>query len=176
MGRSELEKRLERDLAKTLKAHERLRQDVLRRRGRPPEPGELYLFTFFEEARTEWAIADRQAEEGAALVAVAADLHPAVGSRDLAVETVDGGPLTLRCGVELRLEEGDLDQAVLTGLLPAEAVERARRKLESIHRGELVAGESALDTDVESTYQSWLQELMEERAVLVEHLARCRCR
>lgn len=172
--RRELRKSLAKDLARTLEAHGRMREDVARRRGRPPQPGELYLFTFLDDARAEWAILSRTCEEPPVLLAVAADLHPAVGSHDVAVEVIDGGPLTLRCGLEIHLEEADLTQALLVGLLPTDAVDRAREKLKSIHRGENIADQASFDTDFESEYQTWLQEVEAERALVLEQLAQAR--
>ena len=90
---------------------------------------------------------------------VAADLHPLVGSTDVAVPAgAASGVMSLRCGFEVELGEAALGAAKRTGRLEPGDLERARRKRAQIEAGAVTGSVLERDTDGEPEYQDWLEE------------------
>jgi len=73
-----------------------LERELEQRRGRAPEPGEIFVLSETAELPVEWALLEARPK---AFLAIPADTQPLAGSRDFALgANVLSGPLVLRCG------------------------------------------------------------------------------
>ncbi|MCP4659784.1 MAG: hypothetical protein GY856_30645 [bacterium] len=138
------------------------RKEREKRRGVPPRTGDVFRFEETAELAVLWALVEHDAETRRFL-AIAADLNPLLASTDVAVppESVCGS-LSLRCGVEVRLDEGDFDGATWAGSLERAVVEQVREKREEIASGDVAGSLFARETDVDPEYQDWLEDGLEK--------------
>ncbi|MCP4659036.1 MAG: hypothetical protein GY856_26805, partial [bacterium] len=70
----------------------------------------------------------------------------------------DYGSLSLRCGVEVRLDEGDFDGATWAGSLERAVVDEVREKREEIASGDVAGSLFARETDVDPEYRDWMED------------------
>ena len=76
-----------------------LAAELERRRGRAPEPGEVFVLPETAELPVEWALLERHPMRRDLWLAVPVDVQPLAGSGDVAVPAEAlSGPLVLRCG------------------------------------------------------------------------------
>jgi hypothetical protein len=129
-----------------------------RRRGLPAAPGDLFVLPATSEVPVEWAILERRTGSGD-LLAVPADGHPLVGSADLAVEP-DGTPV-LRCRYPVWFEAHLFDPKHRSGVLPAEVVAAALRKVRQLETGEPDFSPLGEEVDRDPEYADWLREVPE---------------
>lgn len=162
MKESERRERVRRRTAEVLDRLERREADRL---GEPPQPGDLYVFRETAESSVQWAVLEAGDER---LLVVAADLGREVGSADVAVERGGvGAALTLRCRFAVWMPAAAFDPCLLTGRLTADALDRARRKRESIELGIVRASYTEDENDSDSHYQDLLEDLAGAREALV---------
>jgi hypothetical protein len=85
---------------------------------------------------------------------VPADDHPFVGSADVTVpEDADFGPMTLRCGLGLWLNETQLSTQKRSGTIPTETVKRANKILSKIVASSLEGTSLQKETDCDPDYK-----------------------
>ncbi len=134
------------------------REEREKRRGTPPQTGDVFRFEETAELAVLWALIEHDAEKRRFL-AIAADLHPLVASTDVAVPPDDDyGSLSLRCGVEVWLDEGDFDRATWAGSLERAVVGEVRQKRAEIASGDVAGSLFARETDVDPEYRDWLED------------------
>ncbi len=139
----------------------RARAEAEKRRGQAPRPGQLFLITEtieHDEHSIRWVVLERDSDSGRVLV-VPADLHPSVGSADVAI-AADAAreALSLRCGFAVWVEARRLEPELRVGLLRTEDLERARRKHAEVVGGALTGSFAQRETDREPEYQDWLED------------------
>ena len=89
----------------------------------------------------------------------AADLHPLVGSRDVASPPDAAcGALSRRCGYSKRLDAEALAAGCRVGMLEPETLRRARRKHSEIEAGTITGSFRERATDGDLEYRDWLEE------------------
>lgn len=136
----------------------------------PPKAGEIY---FFDESATdgvEWLLVDEQPDPEGRLAALAVDVYPQVGSRDVALHR--GDPLRLanvRCDLEARLVPTRFGPRARCGGIPDEdlMMVRARRAAIASAALEPSLGEQVADGDPE--YWRWRQSVKRMIAKLESH-------
>jgi hypothetical protein len=97
---------------------------VQSRQGRPADVGDLFVLPEAGDFPLEWAVVARHPHRPGLFLVVPADTHPLVGSTDLAVPSGrSSGPLSLRCGLGVWLEEGHLRPALRSGVLESEDID-----------------------------------------------------
>lgn len=123
-------------------------------RGPEPWPGDLYMLPETAGFPVEWLVVERTPGH---CRLVAADTNPALGSADVPVPAeVEGGPLSVRCGVSLQVGVETLRRGERTGTVAPEVLEPVRRRLE-----ELAAGSPAPRLDEpDSGLEDWLDEVL----------------
>lgn len=128
--------------------------------GRSPRTGDVFGLPATAELSVLWAWIDTTAdgsEERAVLVA--ADLHPGLGSADLAAPPgASCGAVSLRCAVEIEMPVDALQEAILSGSLPMQTLESARLKRAQVADGTLRGSRSARDMDGDPQYRDWMDE------------------
>ncbi len=150
----------------TLEAHAqgaRTRAEIERREDPSPRPGDVYALAETAEQSVLWVVLAEVPGHGPEgeprYLLVAADLHPLVGSCDVAAPAgAAAGALCLRCGFDIELGAAALGAARRSGRLEGEALERARRKRAQIEAGAVSGSVLERDTDDEPEYQDWLEE------------------
>ncbi len=143
--------------------------DVERRRGGPPEAGDLFVLSETQEHAVEWAILDRDPEDPSRLLAIPADANSLVGSCDVAVpEDAPRGCLSLRCGHAVWLDAGALEPGMRTGFLDRQTIARARRKRDGVERGAANGTVLERGVDGEAEYREWARTLEAARAAVPE--------
>jgi hypothetical protein len=164
MNASERRERLRQETGRALQRLGEL-QAGLRRRGKePPRAGDLYALPAAAAFPVEWLVVESAGRAGRVLV-VPADTNPLVGSADVEVPAGSvGGPLSLRCRFGEAVDAEVLATGKRTGLVDRRFVEqvlRKRRALAAAERTGEPAG-SALDreTDEESAYREWIEEVV----------------
>ena len=121
---------------------------------RLPDLGELYVFPEAGDTPELWAVVDRDAEDSTRWFVVPADLHPMVGSADVAVGPEDPcGALSLRCRSGAWLRGEDFDSRQRAGRLTDEVVARVRDKRAELADGEPKGSAAQRDTDSEPEYR-----------------------
>ncbi len=144
----------------------RTRDEIARRSGQPPQPGEVFRIAATEELDVWWLIVERDPERGGYL-AVAADANLLAGSADVAVPATElCGAMTLRGDFGVRIDEPVLDSAVRVGVLDAAALDRVRQKRLDIARGSLVGSMFEEETDLDPEYLDWVRTLEQAREAL----------
>lgn len=156
----------------------RLREDAQRWREKDrgieldwndPRPGEVYALQATAALEVLWTVAEVRGGPGenAALKVrlVAADLAPAIGSRDVRVPfgPLAPGVATLRCGFALWARPGDLAPAKGIGRLGDGVHQQLRHKLdalESIRPDEVPAPASVAEGEVDDDpeYEDWIED------------------
>ena len=132
---------------------------------RPPSPGDLFQFP--ETPELQWAVLEHGAN--GKLRVVAADVHPAIGSADVAAPPESAcGALSLRCRLAVWLEADQFDLENRTGSLEPTVLDRARQKRAALDAGRPVGSPAEQETDLELEYQELLQELESAGAILRE--------
>ena len=164
---SRREERIHTLTEKALDAYARARAGCERRRGQPPQPGDVFVLAETADFPVEWAVVERDPEDPDRFLAVAVDLNPLVGSTDVAVpaETASG-PLSIRCAVSAWLASERLESARRTALLEPDHLERVRRKRLTIEEGTPAGSLAAEATDDEPEYRDWVEVLDKARATL----------
>lgn len=153
--------RLERLTAEALEKAARLEAELGRRRGRPPEPGDLFILPRTAAFPVEWALLDRDPNPPGRLLAVPADANPLLGSADVEIpDSALSGPLSLRCHFGAWLEAPSLTAGKRTGLLEPDLLEQARSHWAALERGEVPASPLAFETDVDPEYEDWLNDVL----------------
>ncbi len=145
------------------------RKEREKRRSTAPRTGDVLRLDATADLGVLWALVEH---EGRArqFLAVVADLSPLVGSSDVAVPPASaGGALSLRCAVEVWLDEGDLSAASLAGSLEHEVVEQVRRKRSEIVSGDVAGSLFARETDGDPEYRDWMEEGPEKAQALLLH-------
>lgn len=131
-----------------------------------PQPGAVYLFEETAELGVFWAVIEEDPEQERFLL-VAADGNLLVGSGDVAVPPGTGcGPLSLRCRFEVWLEEADFERATWTGFLDSTELERVLDKRARLAAGERVGSVLEQETDGDTEYEDWIDELKIAQAIL----------
>ena len=138
MNRRDHRQRLRRATRAAQARHERARIEIERRKDRSPRPGDVVGFPGAAEQSVLWAVLERYSARGFLLVA--ADLHPFVGSSDVAVSAEAAcGALSLRCGCVAWLDDEALGTAKRVSMLEPADLGRARRKRAQIEAGAVAA-------------------------------------
>ena len=129
---------------------------------RPPAPGDLFVVPDVEEPGVEWAVLERDPRDGGSWTVLPADANPLVGSADVAVAPSAGsGPLTLRCGLAVRVPAAVLEPRRRTGMLEPEILARAVAKRRLVELGTPGGDESELEVDADPEYRQWKQDVLE---------------
>ena len=157
-----LKERLRRQTGDARLRQAAVEEEIDRRAGRPPDPGDLVIFSETSEHDVEWAILERDPRDPRRLLAVPADIYPLAGSADVAVAGGPRGALTLRCGHGVWIDAEALAPGHRTGFLSAEDLDRARRTRAAFERGSATGSVLARDVDGETDYLDLVEEL--ERA------------
>lgn len=162
--------RLRRRIEEAVTRYDHAQAECQRRRAQPPQPGDLFVFPATADFAVQWAVIDRDPQDERFLLVVPADLHPMIGSSDIAAPTESTcGALSLRCGFEVRIEVGSCPPEMRTGFLDSEVLERARHKRAEIARGYLTGSLRDRETDTEPEYQDWAENVLAQaQAVLLE--------
>jgi tetratricopeptide (TPR) repeat protein len=142
------------------------------RNGRPADVGDLFLLPQAGDSPLEWAIVAKHPHRPGLFLIVPADTNPLVGSTDLAVPAdCPSGPLSLRCGVGVWMDESFLQPELRSGALERKDIDRAR----NLHRlSELCAfGAASLEEELgcDSELEDWVIDVLAPaRATLVAAL------
>jgi tetratricopeptide (TPR) repeat protein len=140
------------------------------RHGRPAAVGDLFLLPQDGGSPLEWAVLVSHPHRPGLLLVVPADTHPLVGSSDLAVPAGSpSGPLSLRCGFGVWLDDSFLRPELRSGALDQEDVDRARR----LHRfGEICAfGAAGVEPEMgDPELEDWFDVLARAQAMLLSAL------
>ncbi len=163
--------RLHRRIEEAITGYDHARAECQRRREQPPRPGDLFVFPATADFAVQWAVIDRDPQT---LLAVPADLHPLIGSADVAAPADSTcGALSLRCGFEVRIEVGYFAPEMRTGFLEPEILDRARQKRAEIAGGHLRSSVRERETDTEAEYQDWAENVLAQaQAALMESARR----
>ncbi|HVS00476.1 MAG TPA: hypothetical protein VMW27_27870, partial [Thermoanaerobaculia bacterium] len=123
-------------------------------RGPEPWPGDLYVLAETDDFPVEWLVVERAPGH---CRLVAADTNPALGSTDVPVPAeIEGGPLSVRCAVNLQVGLEILRRGERTGTVALEVLETVRRCLE-----ELAAESSDLPLDEpDPGLEDWRDEVL----------------
>jgi len=141
--------------------YDRARDDLGHRKGGGPRPGDLFAFAETAEHSVLWLVLEAvlDAPSSESFLLLAADLHPAVGSTDMATPAESAcGSLSLRCAFEIWLETAAFEAAKHSGTLEPEVLEQARRKRAEIAAGTILGSSLERETDADPEYQDWLEE------------------
>ena len=165
MTPDERRSRLRKQVQEAQARRARSRAEAEARKDSPPRAGDVYVLPSTAQQAVLWALLDTVPSSVGQhfvlqhVVAVAADLHPWVGSADVAVPSqATCGALTLRCGFEVELDAEDLATARGAGSLPPDVLEAARHKRAELHAGRPIGSVLERDTDGDPEYQDWLRE------------------
>jgi hypothetical protein len=143
-----------------------LERELERRRGRAPEPGEIFVLLETAELPVEWALLEARAE---AFLAIPADVQPLAGSRDFALgSNVLSGPLTLRCGHSVEIAASRLRPELRTGLLDPHSLAAARALQAALAAGTAESDPIGEEVDRDPEYRDWMEDVLDPaRAVWV---------
>lgn len=125
---------------------------------RPAEVGDLFVLEATAVFPVEWALLERRDETGPFL-AVPADAHPFLGSRDIEVEA-STGLLNLRCQASVWLDPAALDLEMRSGTLDPDGLERARLKVREVAQRGSTPDPFLEDVDLSVDYLEWLREVI----------------
>ena len=90
-----LRRRLEALAAQAQDRSARRAAELGRRRGLPPEPGDVFVLPTTAELPVEWVVLERRSETSGKLLVVPADTHPLAGTADVELrERPDRPPST----------------------------------------------------------------------------------
>ncbi len=159
--------RLRARIDETMARYGRAQAERDRRRRQPPRPGDLFVFAATAEYSLQWAVIDRDPEDEWRFLVVAADLHPMIGSADVAAPAESAcGALSLRCRFDAWLGIGDLAPEMRTGFLGSELLDRVRRKRAEIAGENQIGSPRERETDTEPEYRDVAEMLNEARTAL----------
>lgn len=135
---------------------------------RPPEPGDLVLFSETATLPVEWAVLGSDPGRPGLVLVVPADTNPKAGTADIEVSEESAiAPLTLRCGFGVWIGEARLRTARRTDVLDPQDVAAARQVWEARERGEPVGSLLAEEVDADPEYRDWIEDvLVPSRAAL----------
>jgi hypothetical protein len=126
-------------------------------RGPEPWPGDLYMLAETAGYPVEWLVVERTSGR---CRLVAADTNPALGSSDVPVPAeLEGGPLSVRCAVNLQVSVETLRRGDRTGTVAPEILETVRRRLEEVAAGSLDSGGGASE-EPEPGLDRWFDEVL----------------
>src|SRR4051812_278088 len=115
-------------LAESVAAAARNRSAFKDRNRRPPALGDLYLLSATAQLPVEWALIARRPDRPSLVLAVPADSFPFLVGSDVEVPAGSAaGPLSLRCGFGVWLEESLFTPDLFVGALELELCEQASR-------------------------------------------------
>jgi hypothetical protein len=136
----------------------------------PLRPGDLVALPATAEYPLEWLVVATGGRGGRALV-VPADVHPAVGSGDVAIPPRErGGPLRLRCRFAVRVEGALLASGRVTGVVDADVVARVRRRVREQRADRPGAAPLRPGADEEEAVRDWIAEAVAPaREALLRH-------
>jgi hypothetical protein len=126
--------------------------------GRPPRPGDVYLFPGPAAIDLSWVVLAGPDEDGL-VFAVPGDGHPLAGLSDVVVESSASGPLVLRCGHGLWVLADELRPGWRVGTLEESHVARAARKLAQVAAGKLEGTAAQWEAEANPDYDGWLAEV-----------------
>jgi hypothetical protein len=143
-----------------------LERELEERRGRAPEPGEIFVLSETAELPVEWALLEARPKS---FLAIPADTQPLAGSRDFALgANVLSGPLVLRCGHAAEIEASRLRPELRTGLLDPHSLAAARALQAALANGTAAADPVGEEVDRDPEYRDWVEEVLDPaRGVLV---------
>ena len=145
----------------------RMKAELQRRRGLPPEPGDVFVLPATAELPVEWVVLERRSGASGKLLVVPADTNPLAGTADVEVAAEAlGGPLTLRCGFAVRLDARLFDPELRSGVVGPETVALALQRCREVESGTLEASPLAEEVDVAPDYLDWLREVPERSRTL----------
>ncbi len=140
-------------LAESVAAAARNRSAFTDRNRRPPALGDLYLLAATAQLPVEWALIARRPDRPSLVLAVPADSFPFLVGSDVEVPAGSAtGPLSLRCGFGVWLEESLFTPDLFVGALEPELCERASRAV--METVESSPGEESPE------YQDWVREVL----------------
>lgn len=154
MTASDLSPRQQRLAAASLTAAATARASSEARRNRPPAVGDRCLLPATAAFPVEWVLID-QCSAPPAFLAVLADIHPLLGSTDLAAAQ---GSLRLRCRARIWLDPGALTTATIAGALDQITVERVRRRIQELDREADPEPPGEIESSLE--YQDWQRDVI----------------
>lgn len=125
---------------------------------RPAEAGDVFVLAATAQHPVEWLLLERRSPSGPFL-AVPADSHPFLGSRDLEAES-STGPLHLRCEAGVWVEPEALLPDRRSGTVGAEDLQRARQKLEETAREGFRPDPFLEEVDLSPEYEEWMREVI----------------
>ncbi|MCP4656992.1 MAG: hypothetical protein GY856_16395, partial [bacterium] len=174
MNQQSRRERLGRRIEEAMIGYDHAQAECQRRREQPPRPGDLFVCPATADFAVQWAVIDRDPRDERLVYVVPADIHPLIGSADVAAPAGStSGALSLRCGFELRIETGTFDPEMRTGFLESEVLDRARHKRAEIERGHLSSSVPERETDTEPEYQDWAENVLAQaQAALRENVRR----
>ncbi|MEP7011581.1 MAG: hypothetical protein ABJC13_14760 [Acidobacteriota bacterium] len=142
-----------------------LERELEERRGRAPEPGEIFVLSETAELPVEWALLEAGPNS---FLAIPADTQPLAGSRDFALgANVLSGPLVLRCGHAAEIAASRLRPELRTGLLDPHSLAAARSLQKALAAGTSAADPVGEEVDRDPEYRDWVTEVLDPaRAVL----------
>ena len=146
------EKRFQELASAALTEEAKLAAELERRRGEPPQAGDVYALPGESLEELEWALVEA---DGEGFVAVPADVHPLTGRGDVVLDAdAPCGDLRLRCASSLWIGADLLAGGRRTGFLDAEDLGQVRRRL----RRPDADGEILDDEDPD--YEGWIQDVV----------------
>lgn len=153
--------RREQLVAESREAMERARRVVADRRGRGPEPGDVFVLRETADLPVEWAVLARHPENATLVFAVPADTCPLVGAADLAVPRQAGaGALVLRCAFGAWVDRSAFQPERRTAVLDADTVERARRRVQEAKLPDEAGERGEQGDDEEAEYLAWVRDVL----------------
>lgn len=145
------EERFQQLAGAALAEESKLAAELERRRGKPPQAGDVYVLPGESLEEFEWVLVETD-DEG--FVAVPADAHPLTGRGDLVLDAdAPCGDLRLRCGSSLWIGADLLVGGRRTGFLDPEDLGEVRRRLRDPNAGEIL-------DDEDPDYESWIQDVV----------------
>jgi len=148
-----------------------LAAELERRRGRAPEPGEVFVLPETAELPVEWALLERHPMRRDLWLAVPADVQPLAGSGDVAVPAEAlSGPLVLRCGHWVWIGASRLRPELRTGLLDAERLDAARTLQRALADGCLEPTPLGEENDRDPELLAWEQDVLRPARAALEAL------
>ncbi len=133
-------------------------------RPQPVCPGDVLAFDETVAAGVFWAVIETG---GDSCVTLPLDMHPLVGSADVAVPPGSTfGACCLRCAEGLHLASPRAAAARRVGVLTEDIVERARQLHGALAAGGSGADGPARDVDDDLEYRDWLEEVARARSAM----------
>lgn len=124
------------------------------------QPGDVFSLSATAELSVLWAWIDTTSDgSDARAVLVAVDLHPWLGSADVAAPSgASCGALSIRCAIQVEVCTEGLHEVSRAGSLPMQTLQSARLKRTQVADGTLRGSRKARDTDEDPEYRDWMDE------------------